>query len=54
MTTFLLHGGETSISNESNQRFFDSFTTLVGKSTVNILLCYFARPQAEWEKLLKE
>ena len=51
MTTFLLHGGKTSSSNENNQHFFDSFTTVVDKSQVHILLCYFARPVGEWNEL---
>jgi peptidase E len=51
MTTFVLHGGETSIKSKSNYRFFKQFTDLVEKSEVKILMCYFARDKSRWEKL---
>lgn len=52
MTTFLLHGGKTSIQNAENESFFKQFAELVPKDTVTVLFCYFARPKSDWEKLM--
>ena len=43
MTTYLLHGGKTSINDLNNDRFFSEFANLVDKPEVKILLCYWAR-----------
>lgn len=51
MTTFLLHGGKTSIQNAENESFFKQFAELVPKETVTVLFCYFARPKSDWENL---
>ena len=51
MTTFLLHGGKTSIQNPENESFFKQFADLVPKETVTALFCYFSRPKSDWEKL---
>lgn len=51
MTTYLLHGGETSKDLSGNQRFFDSFSELVDKPTVKILLCFWARSRDDWDRL---
>jgi hypothetical protein len=49
MTQFLLHGGNTKIENEENDRFFGEMTSRVSSSNPHILLCYWARPQNEWD-----
>ena len=49
MTTYLLHGGKTSINNPNNDRFFDEFANLVDKPEVKILLCYWARTKDQWK-----
>jgi peptidase E len=53
MTTYLLHGGKTSTDNAQNDAFFRQLVKLVPKDDVKILMCYWARPQEEWEPLLK-
>jgi len=50
MTSYVLHGGNTSHTSLDNDRFFSLFTSLVNKPTVRILLCYFARLPEDWEK----
>ncbi len=50
-TTFVLHGGRTSIESEQNNQFFAKFTSLVDKDQVNILMCYFSRDKSEWQGL---
>jgi peptidase E len=52
MTTYLLHGGKTSVDNEQNDVFFRQFLDLVPKNDVKILMCYWARTQEEWKPLL--
>ena len=49
MTTFVLHGGESSRDTEKNALFFRQFTALVPKDLVHILLCYWPREQKEWQ-----
>ncbi len=53
MTTFLLHGGETSRDNSQNDYFFKQFTALVNKNSVKILLCYLSQEKAKWDKLIQ-
>ncbi len=53
MTTFVLHGGKSSVDCESNNNFFQQFTALVDKNSVNILLCYWSRDRKEWNQLAK-
>jgi peptidase E len=50
MTTFVLHGGNTSAPSPENDHFFSLFTSLVNKQRVKILLCYFSRLPEDWEK----
>lgn len=54
MTTYLLHGGRTSIFNLQNEKFFGKFTELVDKEEVTILLCYLARAREKWEALIEK
>jgi hypothetical protein len=48
MTTFILHGGKTSIDSPQNNAFFAEFTKLVDKPEVKILLCYWSREKEKW------
>lgn len=48
MTTYLLHGGMTSVDSPKNDKFFHELTELVNKNEVKILLCYFAREKEQW------
>ena len=54
MTTYLLHGGRTSILNPQNEKFFGKFAELVDKEEVTILLCYLARAREKWEALIEK
>ena len=49
MTTFVLHGGETSRVDIRNDVFFWRFTELVEKPEVKILICNWARQKEDWE-----
>ncbi len=51
MTTYVLHGGKTSIQNSQNDNFFEQFTKLVDKNEVTVLLCYFSRKKSQWQPL---
>lgn len=53
MTTFVLHGGETSRQSPQNDKFFELFTSLVRKDVVKILMCYWARESKDWERLFE-
>jgi len=53
MTTFVLHGGETSRKTHSNDLFFQQFTSLVDKKNVKILMCYFAMEKNRWQELFE-
>lgn len=53
MTTFMLHGGETSRENPNNEIFFKYFTHFVEKQEVKILMCYFAKDKNIWETRLE-
>jgi len=53
MTTYVLHGGKSSIDTEKNRLFFQQFTSLVPKNSVHILLCYWPREKGEWQKKFK-
>lgn len=53
MTTYVLHGGETSIDSPKNDEFFKLFVDLVPKEEIKILMCYWARPREEWNMLVK-
>jgi peptidase E len=50
MTTYILHGGMTSKETGDNKEFFRTFTDIVKKDKVSILLCYFAQPKSNWDK----
>lgn len=52
MTTYVVHGGNTSQKNPKNDHFFSLFTQLVPKNEVTIVLCYFARARSVWEDLI--
>lgn len=51
MTTYILHGGNSSAENEANSTFFGEFTKSNSKDEVSILLCYWAREKGEWDSL---
>lgn len=53
MTTYILHGGKTSVLNSQNYNFFGEFTKQVDKDTVTVLLCYFSRERHKWDDLIK-
>lgn len=53
MTTYILHGGETSKNNSENELLFKYFTNFVEKDEVNILMCYFAKDKKIWENRLE-
>lgn len=42
-TTYVLHGGETSMKSPLNEKFYSYFTSLVPKDHVKILMCLWAR-----------
>ncbi len=52
-TTYILHGGKTSIDLPGNPFFFRSFTEHVHKNEVSIVLCYWARQHHEWNTLFE-
>lgn len=52
MTTFVLHGGATSKNSLKNNYFFRQFTDLIANDPVKILMCYWARPNDQWQTLL--
>lgn len=45
MTTFILHGGQSSQECVNNDRFWSQCTATINKSTVTIALIYWARPE---------
>jgi len=51
--TFILHGGETSRADPSNESFFRYFTTAAAKPVVAILMCYFSKPEETWLERLE-
>ncbi|MFA7654355.1 MAG: Type 1 glutamine amidotransferase-like domain-containing protein [Candidatus Magasanikbacteria bacterium] len=54
MTKFILHGGETSIPNEHNKKFYQEWIKdFSGDKVPFILLVYFSRPDETWQKLEK-
>jgi len=53
MTTFILHGGQVALKNLSNTEFFEQFTCLTKKPSVQIGACYWARPKEDWTKILQ-
>ncbi|MGB0757852.1 MAG: Type 1 glutamine amidotransferase-like domain-containing protein [Patescibacteria group bacterium] len=54
MKTFVLHGGVALKDNVDNQQFFQQFTSLVEKSHVKVLLCYWAHDRGEWGDIHKK
>ena len=48
-TTYILHGGEVSPINESNNHFFEEFTKNSVTPSVKILMCYWAKQKDTWE-----
>jgi peptidase E len=53
MTTYILHGGETSRNNAENELLFKCFTNFVEKDEVKILMCYFAKDKKIWNTRLE-
>ena len=53
MTTFILHGGKTSIDVPENEVFYSHFTDLVEKDEVKIIMCYWARNRNRWGALFE-
>ena len=53
MTTYILHGGQTSKISPHNDLFFRLFTSLIRKDRVKILMCYWAREKKTWNELFE-
>lgn len=53
MTTYVLHGGKTSRDCPETDRFFKQFVELVDKPKIKYLMCYWARPRAQWQPLFE-
>ncbi len=53
MTTYILHGGRYKVESPDNDYFFKQFTAHVPKDKVIILMCYWARPKANWGSLFE-
>jgi len=53
MTTYILHGGETSRDTPDNELFFKYFTHFVQKDEVRVLMCYFTKKKEIWETRLE-
>jgi peptidase E len=53
MSTFVLHGGKTSINSQENDIFYRHFSDLIDKQQVKILMCYWARNKSEWNSLFE-
>lgn len=53
MTTYVLHGGNTSKDSPDNDLFFKYFTHFVDEDEVNILMCYFAKEKKIWKTRLE-
>lgn len=51
MTTYVLHGGATSMSDPKNEAFFSQFTGLADSDSVTIAICYWARSRDRWDAL---
>ncbi len=52
MTKYILHGGETSVNNEHNKKFYQEWVKDFEADVVpKILLVYYSREKSEWEKL---
>lgn len=49
MTTYVLHGGQTSVDCLQTDSFFHQFTELVPKTKLRYLMCYWAKPKNEWQ-----
>lgn len=54
MTTYILHGGNTSKDSPGNDAFFRQFTDSVTQKQVNILICYWASTKDTWEEKYQE
>lgn len=54
MTTYILHGGNTSKEMPSNREFFSHFTESVPEKYVNILICYWASTKDTWKDKFEE
>lgn len=50
-TTYILHGGNTSIKSESNQNFFKEFENCVAKQEVSVLISLWSREKSSWSDL---
>ena len=55
MTKYILHGGQTGVSNKHNEAFYQEWVKDFKNDFIpKILLVYFARQKEEWEKLEKQ
>lgn len=45
----LLHGGNSNKKSDKNYQFFRAIISGTGKSTIQVLCVYFARPEGRWE-----
>lgn len=54
MTTYILHGGNTSKASPDNDDFFRQFTHSVAQKQVNILICYWASTKDTWKEKYQE
>ena len=55
MIKYILHGGETGISNKNNEAFYQEWVKDFKSDFIpTILLVYFSRPLEEWGKLEKQ
>jgi peptidase E len=51
MTTYVLHGGKTSLDTPQTDAFFRQFSELMPKQQGKYLMCYWARPVSQWQEL---
>jgi len=53
-TTYILHGGNTSIKSESNEKFFKEFENSVARPEVSVLICLWSRDKSKWNGIFNE
>ncbi len=54
MTKYILHGGETGITNKNNEAFYQEWVRDFDEDKIpSILLAYFSRPKEIWDELEK-
>lgn len=51
MSYIILHGGKTSKDLPQNDKFFTEFTDFPHKTTVKIVLCYWAMDEDTWQQV---